>query len=160
MNKKVDRKRVAALIRAARDLMNNGGKHWVKGAEKVIIVDDVHEPGADVSFSARSWAVPRKGESFGYCMLGGLKYAPGFTMEERRAAVIELARFINPEKIAAVEKRVAKAKSKYSTLFETGYYGDEVYDVAECIITNSNDKSETKWSDVKDWTTRAARRLR
>lgn len=157
-------KRVAEILRQARDLMNNGGRHWVKGEEKIDVahvnpkshfVDSFHEEPI--------------GE-YAFCSIGAVKEICGGNYnEEYEAALFELIKVMDPDSI------------KYA---EENYYDDyqnnwDFYSEKELIlndipkpsqenllgnidlsdtITAINDDEATIWEDVRDWFTTAAKR--
>jgi hypothetical protein len=77
--------RIAEILRSARNLMNNNGRHWVKRIEKTDLayVDPI-------SRYNKLRDEELKGE-YAYCSIGALKEVTGNNKEEYWAACIELA---------------------------------------------------------------------
>lgn len=131
---------VAKALRAARDLMNHGGKHWIKGTEKKQL---------------------ENGE-WGYCSIGGVsKVTRGHSWKTNNiytAAILELAQTIDPKKMAKAEKEARKWVFESDDDFETNL-ADAMLNTAEDIIARKNDAKATKWADVRNIFTQTAKRV-
>jgi hypothetical protein len=161
-------RRCAEALREARDLMNSGGRHWVKGAEHMLVDPLTHEPGEHgVSTGYRNTHYAPHFED-AYCSIGALHQVRADDL-----AAITLAEVIDPgEMTAARDRLVEDAEAEWE--FEYEYYKDSyeskseyvaefvgarLVDDAEGVIVQFNDDARTAWSDVRSAFTKAARRL-
>jgi len=162
-------KSATKTLRAARDLMNHGGKHWIKGAEQRYVRKD-HEPGGH-GFSE---AAIYEGMEPAYCSIGAIKKVAvgetGVELGEHEdtaplIAMITLAELIDP-----VSMKRSREDAERSADRENEYYGLKkserekyiirlMYPSAESIVVTYNDDDKRTWDDVRDKFTRAARRL-
>lgn len=134
MRATVTNSRIAEILRAARDRMNHGGKHWIQGAEQGRLGD--YRDGIDENDPLF--------HELGYCSIGSIKEETGTSRAEYEAALTELARSIDSES-------VQDYKDTYSD-------PEDFMNVISDMIAERNDHYETGWSDVRSWFTRAARR--
>lgn len=163
------RAKSAMILRNARDLMNDGGRHWIKGAESGYVNPETHEPGDSDNYYSRMGDYTEEA----FCMIGGIYRAGGsdglYKVDPAvQTAAIALARVINPKEM---ERSEARATKNYDRDVKKGYWTDEdgsktsyirseLASTAEGIITSTNDAPKTTWEDVRGYLTEAARRLR
>lgn len=163
INSSVSPSRIAEILRSARNLMNNNGRHWVKGTEKADL--STVNP---VTRYEEWFDLPIAGE-YAYCSTGAIKEVVGDDNEEYRTACIELARIISEEFILedAMDdyKHVWYENHDYDyTLTPPKPTQIELYDYISIsrlndTIAENNDAENTTWKDVSGWFTRAAARV-
>jgi hypothetical protein len=150
-------KAAAAAVRAARDLMNHGGKHWIKGAEERLIDPNTHTPG---DYGDAGFALAREGGELGYCSIGALKKvdSPGL-------ARIALAEVIDPMGMKDARARAREDADSWCKNYGMkksdipAYIEGQLLDKTEDIIIGFNDASSTTWDDLRSKFTKAAARL-
>lgn len=175
-------KRAAQELRAARDLMNHGGKHWIKGAEKQAINPKTHKPGDAPPWQDRYATTSPEASEYAYCSIGALG-----EVNAADVAKIELAKAISPDEIKQIEDDIIEEfKYEYDRSVEQwkidreeGFatlkdkpapfnvkdpyiqdvINDSILERAEEIIIDFNDNDGTTWADVRNAFTKAARRL-
>jgi len=158
------------FLREGRDLMNHGGKHWIKGSEKRYVGEN-HVPGHRGSHHRiNGYTMPA------FCSIGSIKQASGVGAggffkpgnPDHVAAMlasITLAELINPDKMKRglrEAERLADREMTHYGLKKKEYESFVVrkaYPVAEGIIVNFNDCNATQWADVRSKFTKAAKRL-
>lgn len=160
---------LARQLREARDLMNDSGKHWIKGAESMLVDPDTHEPGGHGEMYAYlATQYPRM--QVGYCSIGALH-----EINADLEAAVALAEVIDPEgmrKFRAFMKDEATAEYGYECeygyrvrdreelkQYVEDYTLDRILKEAEDIIVGFNDTGQTTWDDVKGAFSRAAKRM-
>lgn len=160
-------KTVATLIRTARDLMNHGGKHWIKGDEHGWVPESHKPGGTDIRWSPNEEYVEEA-----FCSIGAIQHASQkrggraatYALEK---AYIEVARSLAPEAFKEFEKEViedAKERAKWDDEpFRLSDYAEqiheELFEYASDKIPEVNDDPQTKWEDIRDAFTSAARRV-
>jgi hypothetical protein len=156
-------KAIADQLREARDLMNHGGKHWIKGAESMIVAPD-HEPGG-VGIVNRYYYPLGEEAEIGFCSVGALREVSADTI-----ATITLAEVIDPEMMRNMREQLAvDARSEYrgysswmddydEETYVEEYVYDRLTDEAESVIIGFND-GDSSWDDVRGAFTKAAKRL-
>lgn len=115
------RRSVSDVLRAARDKMNSSGAHWLKGNFKGI----------------------KRGE-LAYCSVGAIRAATP-SPDLRNRAIIELARSIDPVKVAEWEKR--GTGEPFYKPDSDGFRAYVAGNVAG-IIYSWNDRDTRRWRDV------------
>lgn len=160
---------LARQLREARDLMNDNGAHWIKGAEHMLVDPETHVPGGHgITYGYMDTKHPEYQPAF--CSIGALHkvYAD-------RDAVVALAEVIDPERMKQYRASVrADAIREYEYQCEYGYrthdpadledfveaeLEDRIVEEAEDIIVGFNDDTKTRWEDVKGAFSKAAKRL-
>lgn len=147
----------AKTLLAARDRMNDGGKHWIKGAEKRAVDPFTHRPGSRSHFSmhgADRHMVPA------YCSIGAL-----YEEKADKLAFITLAELVRSKEMASARK---KAEEWADREIKNGYRApidrDEMItkllsEAATSCIVSFNDADRRRWKDVYSAFTKAAERL-
>ena len=146
--------KTAAKLRAARDRMNSGGKHWIKGEEHMLVTAD-HDPGGRGEKYPVRGRTPR-GFAHAYCSIGALKAERADDL-----AVIALAEVIEPSFMAHARKDAEEyAKDcEFSVAATETYVHQCLREQAEETIVKFNDDSFTTWAEVHSAFTRAAKRI-
>lgn len=161
----VSYKRIAEILRAARDLMNNNGRHWVKGEEKI----DISAVDPD-SHYADTYSMEKTGE-YAYCSIGAVREVVGKNELEYEAALFELIKVMDPNSLVYAEE--SYEEDWFNNYYdEHGYENappgiepptpnaDELYSYIDLndTIATVNDDDQTQWEDIKGWFTSAAKR--
>jgi hypothetical protein len=140
------RKAVAKGLRAARDKMNHGGRHWIKGALRRRMIQN------DVS----NYAVgdnPAWGE-VGYCSIGGINAVSG-----RAQSAVVTSKLRGPMKKALASAIIRDNGGNFQGFtLRDDLDGGITVEQAESVIIRFNDHAMTKWDDVKRVFTDAAKR--
>lgn len=115
------------------DLMNSGGRHWIKGAWKKLLSKD----------KRKNPDVPE----FCFCCLGGINQAG--RDRESMAGAVATAKKAVASVIAG--KPITRVQGEYS------WYGDNS---ATSIIMDKNDRPGTTWKMVRGYLMQARKDLR
>jgi hypothetical protein len=163
------RKDVRDALRAARDLMNNNGEHWMKGDYKARIM----VPTGKTDWDDRP-ILQRLEGAFQWCAVGGIQEVAKVHAVEEYALIVLVERGLPP---AQVKKYVSGcARSLRIAIEEWNYHQtyfprDEILKptdlspgdragIAHDVITGWNDMKKTTWEDVRTAFTKAAASLR
>lgn len=161
-------KRVAEILRAARDLMNNNGRHWVKGEEKI----DVGHVDPKTHFVERGIGADNEIGEYAFCSIGAVAEICGKNSSEYDAVLWELAKVMNPHSLDYAHETYYEHKyyeyylehgyevAAYDSLFPKPDEDDlfnSIGDLDDTIAT-INDDEATRWEDVRSWFTKAAAR--
>lgn len=145
-------KATADTLRGARDLMNHGGKHWIKGGEKGW-VNSSHVPGA---LHVYGYEMPGY-EEVAYCSVGALREKTA-----AREAYIALANVIDLNRMKAAqanwERWAAEAIAAGEHFDVEEYIYEGLYETANDVIISFNDAKKTTWADVRSAFNKAAKR--
>jgi hypothetical protein len=145
-------KRVAEILRSARDLMNNNGRHWVKGEE---MVDAFRvNPVTHKIDRSRLGATTGDPEEYAYCSIGAVR-AIVENDYEYEAALFELVKIMNPDSLDYAREEIFYDDKSVPEPSDESLFG---YIDLEDSIASVNDLEETQWDDIKNWFTQAAKR--
>lgn len=145
----------AAALRAARDLMNHGGRHWIKGSEKMLVDPETHSPGDLGKLYPHS---KRQGYEPAFCSVGAINETNAST-EVRNLAAIALAEVIDPDRMKS-EREEAKLDYADEDPDNLAYYVEQhLIEQANDVIIGYNDDGYTEWDGVRSAFTKAAGRL-
>lgn len=156
------RRKIAGILRGARNMMNHNGDHWTQGVEVDTVATRYNEAGVGTGY--QTIIHPEDGKET-YCSIGGIAHVKikghgRITDDDRRMAMIELAEVISP----GFKKYLEDIKDDFVD-FRTGerdewgwqHFVDES---VTGIIAFFNDEPGRKWEEIKEVFTKAARRLR
>lgn len=153
--------RLSQIIRSARNLMNNNGRHWVKGTEKIPLdaVDPQTHTYENVGPINYFLALNDPKQEYAFCSIGAVKEVTA-NHNEYKAALFELAMTIDPGSVEEIYLQNASFHGFSSEDFSKQNLFDSIDDGAlGDIIAEFNDNHLTKWEDVKGWFTKSAARV-
>lgn len=191
-------RKAATILRSARDTMNHGGKHWIKGDMQQEIgydaameaYDDAYNAWLESGSSDPEPEEPDYMDEWGYCSAGGINVvttgdAENYpTTPEAIVAIEAFCKVVNPKKYAKYEEDCKKAwsfgsvgygegcqcdvcrkvQSEEGTSFEEWMHSNSGIDyrveyLYDNIVIPFNDDKKTRWEDVRNAFTTAARNL-
>jgi hypothetical protein len=149
------------ILRGARDLMNHGGRHWIKDAEHRYVTKD-HKPGGTSGlYPWGGHGIPPEGYEHAYCSIGAINAIAEQGSDDHRIATIALAEVMNPAAMGKLRKRLEKDYKSCGYAGEELMYrvDHELLSAAQSFIVRFNDNRRRKWPEVRAAFTTAARRL-
>jgi hypothetical protein len=166
MSKTVDKSAIRQGLRAVRNLLNDGGKHWIKGAEKQLI-------GGGTVWDHDKQRYVKKGEpEFAFCSIGGIHEVAGgnrnpLAIALKQQLAYEIIKAKNSGVVQAsdyryrvVNNRLQRKETYVRGSWETIRISDlDGYD-ADAIIVQKNDASRTTWKQISGLFNNAANRVR
>ena len=165
---------VARVLRNTRDLLNSGGRHWVKGDLRIEINKDVirHRDAGD--YDNRSISPKAQVGDVGFCLWGGLKEVAD-SHELQIEAMEALVQIIDPLAYENYMYYRDECESQYDAEYNYNidyndgyrqlyptfnvYWGELLEEREETlgdIIATWNDADTRMWNEVRDSLDRAA----